>query len=475
MNFTYLLLLLTFTGTQCFVEAQTEQNSNLLHDHSDSVPKADIVEFKKLAPNATPAEPLVINKENSFDGCLAYSFDVLATGFEQNGTLTYLALEAIHLQNSAPIREQFYTVEKSANQRQDVKFGVVFDPQFSPDGKYILFKFGDTGTYGAYNLYVLDIKSNVVKMISKRKLSYRRTLWSPDSKYVAYVAGSDAQGLVTQGEFSLGALRLYACQWEVAEERLVVENDTIRGSFAWATPHTLLYGVLPDETPDSNRAENKQGESQKGIAPRPNIYEYSVEQGKSRLLIKDGYRPLASADGQWIAFFGSEHPKAPYPLSSFWMEKPGDAVLTVARNEGGERKSLNLESGLCPYVIWEPDNRHLLTIQDVENGVVNGRAKVTEWDIQTGKFRVIAILEEEKFGRAISDFKPLSFSPDGSTLFFSAFELMGRRVKGTRGVFMAERNSLHALNLATGEVTPVAQFKSNWGVDWLPTMTHKEQ
>ena len=456
------LLLLACVGIQGCVNAQTEQNPNSSH-RSKLATQVTMVEFKKLAPDATPQGLPEINRNGGFEGQLTFAFDALAQGFEQKGTPTYLAVETIQSADGTPNKPQFYTVEKSPSQRQDVKFGVIFDPQFSPNGEYILFKFGNADTYGTYKLYVLNVKTNAIKMISKRMLSCRKTLWSPDSKYVAYVDGGDSQGFVEHGDFLLAPLQLYVCHWQNAEEHLVVENNSLIDSFSWMAPHVLLYGVLPDDAQASNEAKNS---SEKSSCP--NIYEYSVDERKSRLLIKDGYRPTASSDGQWVAFFGSEKPRVPYPLRSSWMKKPGDAVLTIAQNDGSKRKSLNLEAGLYPYVIWKPDNRHLLTIQDVENGGVNGRAQVTEWDIQTGKFRVIATLEEAKFGRAISDFKPLSFSPDGSTLFFLSFERVGQRIEGMRGVFVAERNSLHALDLATGKVTPVVQFKSNWGMDWLP-------
>ena len=471
MKFIWFSCWLVFVGICCSVETQVEaqvKEDSIPHHRSSPDSKSSAIEFNSVASDVITEKPLLPTENNDFYGHLAYCFDILSKSFEQNGTFTYLASKEIKANGNDSKETRLYTVEKSPDQRQDIKLGIIFDPQFSPNGKFILFKFGNPDRYGSYNLYVLEVASNVVQMISKRKLTYRKTVWSPDSQYVAYVAGGDAQGHVTQGEWSLGSLRLYVCQWKTAEERLVVQNNTVRGSFAWTAPHTLIYAALPDLGQQGDSLENQRAESQKLRASRPNIYEYAVDQEKSSLLMQDGYLPISSPDGQWIAFFGSEKPDAPYPLSSSWMEKPGDAVLMIAPYKGGERKSLNLESGLYPYVVWMPDNRHLLTIQNVEDGVINGQAKVTEWDIQTGKFRVVTTLQEKDFGRAISDFKPLSFSADGATLFFVAFELVGRRIEEMRGVFMAERNSVHAMNLSTGEVSLVAQFKNNWGVDWLP-------
>lgn len=478
-----LTLLLVLVGASCVAKVQSEPKSPPSHGHSSSGLKDSAADFNLVLSDAAPDDPLVSTGPSRWSGHLAYSFDVLRKGFEQAGIPSYLVVREVKAnEDIAAVKAHFYTVEKSAGQRQDIKSGVIFDPQFAPDGKHVLFKFGSPDTYGSYQLHVLDTTSNTVRLVSQRKLIYRKTIWSPDSKYIAYVSGGDAQGRTIQGEWYLGPLRLYICHWKTGKESLVTENDTVRGSFAWAAPHTLLYAALSESEQEvmeklpqqSDAVKNQQPiKQQAGVNPRPSIYEYSVEQDKSQLLIRDGYRPIPSADGQWIAFFGSEQPDKPYPLVRSWMERPGDAVLTVAEREGRERKALTLESGLYPYVVWAPDGRHLLTIQDIEDGVVNGQAKVTEWDAQTGKLRVVTILQEKNFGRAISDFKPLTFSSNGATLFFTAFELIGRRIEETRGTFMTERNSLHAIDVPTGNISPIAQFKRNWGIDWFTSPAPK--
>jgi hypothetical protein len=472
-----LFLLLVLIGTSSIAGAQDEPQASTPHTHSVSEPRADETDFNLVAPDKTPKEPLLPGGLSKWSGNLVYAFDSLQKGFEQTGIASYLVLKEVKANEDIPTaKARFYTVKKTAEQRRDIKFGVIFDPQFAPNGKHILFKFGNPDTYGSYHLYILDTASDKIRLATPRTLTYRKTAWSPDSEYIAYVSGGDAQGRTIQGEWYLGPLRLYACHRETGKESLVVENDTVRDSFSWANPHTLLYAVLSKPEQEvvqklwqrqRDATDNQQGKRQTTVNPRPSIYEYSVEQGKARILIPDGYRPLSSANGEWIAFFGSEEPNKAYPLRRSWMERPGDAVLTLSRYEGSERKALNLEPGFYPYILWTPNSRHLLTVQDVEDGVKDGQAKVTEWDARTGKFRVITVLQEKNFGRAISDFQPVEFAPDNTSLFIKAFELTGRRIDGAKGVFMTERNSLHAIELATGNISPVAQFKHNWGIDWF--------
>lgn len=65
--------------------------------------------------------------------------------------------------------------------------GAPYDPQFSPDGRFVLWKFGIIGSpYVSYAMFVLDLKTGVVKRVENPLTgqayypSVREVYWSPD-------------------------------------------------------------------------------------------------------------------------------------------------------------------------------------------------------------------------------------------------------------------------------------------------------
>ncbi len=347
MRYKILFSLLAVVCTSHAIKAQDEH-------------RIEGIRFESIDSGQVTADPIRPGGLSECRGRLVYAFDNLQKGFEKTGISTYLALKEINEnEDISTVKTRYYTVRKDSQQRRDIKFGVIFDPQFSPNGKYILFKFGTPDIYGSYYLYVLDIASNKAQLVTKRALSYRKTSWSPDSDYIAYVSGGDATGQVTQGERYLGPLRLYACRWKTGEENLAVENDSVRDNFAWGSPHTLIYAALSESEQETLEKQwQTQGVTQslrnkrKIIGnPQPRIYEYSVEQGKSQILITDGYRPYPSPNSELIAFYGSGNMNKPRSLSRSWMEKPKDADLIISSHKGDVRKRLETGLGSYPYFL----------------------------------------------------------------------------------------------------------------------------
>jgi Tol biopolymer transport system component len=368
----------------------------------------------------------------------------------------------------------------------------VFDPQFSPDGRYILFKYGGIDRYNLYRLYVLDTVTNQLKLVSDKQLSYSLTSWSPDGNYIAFVERGDFEGGVFQLEYYVGPLCLYVCNWRTGEEHLVFRSDSVRGPFSWLGSHTLMYGALSDadekilkkqwetraeyvsQQSQNNQKNEKPDENTNKVAaattPQPNIYEYSVEDRKSKLLFKDGYRPEPSPDGKWIAFFGSEHPDKPYPLRPGWQDNPQGAALSVARLDGTERVVLNRQGGPYPFVYWLPGNQRLLTLEQIRySSDGDAQAQVKVWDLKTKRFRIVSTLQAKDFEfspRSVVEpqFRPRYFADDSSTLFISVHEYTARNPDIP--YMSLSRSTMQAVNLLTGKITPIAQIQNAFGLDW---------
>lgn len=344
-----------------------------------------------------------------------------------------------------------YTFERSSAYSDQE----VFSPVLSPNGEYILFKFGDPGSVvNRYQLYILDIKMKSLTRVVSRPLSYELVSWSPDSNYICFVDNGDYMGNINLLGDYIGPLKLYVCYWRTGKENLVIANDTIRGPFQWIAPHTLFYGVLP-----------KTDETRTTSSPvvRPNIYEFMVENGKSSLIIKDGYRPFPSTDGKFVAFFGSENPDNPFPLLANWEEQPQGISLVVTKRHSSNRVPLNREGSYYPSLQWFPRSNHLLSIDQIAKGS-SIEAQVKEWDVNTQSFRQVALLQAKNYKlTALSPsflaFSLVNVSPDESKLRVIVTEIVAQ------GIFSY---SLREVDLRTGAVTSVAQLKGVAGVSWIP-------
>lgn len=434
-------------------------------------------------------DPLQVQATSNVNGRLAYTYNILPKDYKKTGFPTFLVVRQIFSANpghSILGASQTYSVNKVEKGNTNAKYDVIFDPLFSSDGRYILFKFGDTDTNGAFHPHVLDTQTNELNLISDKDLLCRQVSWSPDGNYITTIDGGfDADGHTVEvrpeGEFHSVPLHLYMSDWKIHQEHLVVQNDTVLNSFAWIAPHTLICGLLPlrDQEVLQRVWRSKQIDqlstsksklptnSKSGNIARPNIYTYSVETGKITLLIKDGYRPTPSPDGKWIAFFGSEDPHNPLPLKEDWTEQANGSYLTIAELDGSNRTILNLEKGSYSHIIWEPDNRHLLAVEEKGSGI-NSQSQITEWDIITKRFRPVALLKAKELKPQVVGFKPLKLSADGASLFMVGASFLPEPYSDINGYYMTQNDSLLVLDIKTGTVSPVAHLKNDWGLSWHP-------
>ena len=226
------------------------------------------------------------------NGKLAHAFAILRK--PGSNTSSYLALHDMTDTNN---RESTltYLINKlkitSLDENEDTT-RLVYDPQISPNGRYVLFKYGQPWLNGLYRIYVLDIISRSLNLASKVYLRYKFVSWSPDSRYIAFAEGGDNEGnTIGWPDSYIGPINLYVCDWKTKKSSLVASNDTIRGPFRWLVPHELVYGLLSQRGQDilNKPSENDGGKtlikpannsnlaSEKKLQkePRPDIYIFS--------------------------------------------------------------------------------------------------------------------------------------------------------------------------------------------------------
>ena len=108
---------------------------------------------------------------------------------------------------------------------------------------------------------------------------------------MAYFQEGDVFGGESRGDT---ALQLHVYSLETGKSQMIVENPEVK-SFCWTNQHCLLYafnGLTPQKTAYDYYYE------------KPDIYEASLGSKSAKLLISEGYDPVASPNGRWIAFKG---------------------------------------------------------------------------------------------------------------------------------------------------------------------------
>lgn len=340
----------------------------------------------------------------------------------------------------------------------------LFDPKFSSDGTRILFKGGwPFESYGRYQLFMWDIKAQQLLMVGDAEsISYNDVFWSPDDNYIAYIRGGNTAGKAERGT---SQIQLRILDLRTGKSRRVAKNPGVT-RMAWTQQGTLLFTMLP-KNPGAKEEDDDPRDAAEGEEPgtpsQPSIYEAPIKGGKARLIIENGFDPVPSPDGKWIAFNsltapanGAINPNAPPDLHLF--------------NRARQERIL-LDSIGKAFVGWTPDGKSLVTIETVYGaGEVQGEAHIKLTDPATLRTRQVATLSARDFkviGRTVGSdqFKAIKFSRDGRFLFVNISE-----VTGESHPFLTTRETLQAIDLSSGGVFTVAQLEDPYarvlGWDW---------
>lgn len=406
-------------------------------------------------------------------------YDVLASTRAPNGRYVVendIFIRSIKAGSSASTPTTYHIQRK--------KGGGAFSPQFSPDGRFVLFKFGGIGTATTpFDMYVLDSQTHQVQVVKNPSTGeayspvFIDVRWSPDSQFLAWVEGVDEDGSRLKSD---QPAQLRVCNWRTGQSRIVGSGDVVTRSFSWAAPHSLCYSVLPPEpqlksAPPTSSSQREQApghiptvDELPLIQARPLSYEVDAQAGVPHLLLRDAYRPVVSPSGRKVAFFGSLDPAKPYPLRYNWTSVSGSALaLCTSARDGNERQARNIQASIYPDVIWQHDDRYLLTLEQTV-GSPQARAEVRQYDTIKNQAKVITTLKAtdvELVGRIVSQrqFQLLNVSPDDHRLYVLISQMVGSNPENTRYI---ERKSVISVNLLDGVTTTVAQTETSLGLDW---------
>lgn len=366
--------------------------------------------------------------------------------------------------------------------------GAPYDPQFSPDGRFVLWKFGIISPYVIYEMYVLDLKTNVVKRVEDPvtgqayQPSVREVRWSPDSKFLAWGEDVDFNkpGISLDAPFSL-----HICNWRTGRSRTVARGEEVRHAFSWVAPHTMFWSQLPphptllpppqtssspeDQTPGRGRSI----EDEPLIKEHPRLFEMdaAMATAKPREVLADAFRVVVSPSGKQLAFFGSYDISKPSPLRYDWSTVAGSAMyLSVANRNGSHHQAINIQAGSFPQLVWQHDDRHLLSLEiehtaaydlQEQNRPHSYNITLRQFDLTTNKMRILA--ESLPGG---DDDRLLSVSADDRTLYLFTNEALDEiKNKIFSGAYKVG-NSIIAIDLQSGKRTTIAQTINSLGLDW---------
>lgn len=352
---------------------------------------------------------------------------------------------------------------------------------FSPNGHYLLIRQGELSSFPYWQMYVLDCETHQATPVKHTAiLNYPLVSWSPDGQYLCYIVGGDISGSPYDplGGY-IGPLTLMICDWRAGIEYPVATADNLRGPFSWIAPNTLVYGYLSQdkqrvleslrrrlaELPKNKTAAASDSTTQirRSLQEiQPDVFQYSPTSRSNQRVIGNAFRPIVSPDGQHVVYFGSEDVKNPIPLREGWEDFPSGSALVVGRMDGTERVALNVFRSY-PRVIWQKDNRHLLTVEEV----AADRAQVKQWDTQSGQFRVLAdVRVRVNIGSASTPQEPqvvpLRLSDDGKQLLLRVTEISGRDPSGNWNIL---NYSIRSLDLSSSTVETVVEVNNSSGLD----------
>lgn len=328
-----------------------------------------------------------------------------------------------------------------------------FDPQFSPDGKTVMFKVGSVGHRHSYHrLCFWDLATNQVQ-VGPGKLNYLFVYWSPNSKYVAYIKGGDIEG----NEAPRDPLSLYIYDVKAQKSRFIAKNPMVK-QMVWTAQNTLLYNVKQKQQESANA---------KPRAYLADIYMVPAGKGDPTLLLQNAFAPQPSPNGKKVAFFAwpEEGESETGEVKAIGQAQLG---LYVYDYEQKKRTPLRSAFSYLKFVgmRWMPNNRSLITLQELEESP-NAKAQLAVIDTSVPTSKNLMVLQAKDFqavGSRIEtqpQFKLLEVPNNGKVLFVETSEFVG-----WDSSLLIEEKSIQAVNLDTGKVDIVAKVRSSLGMNW---------
>lgn len=441
------VMLVFFAAIGCW--AQVEMKEVSPPEVSDSL-LANRAPAAPLPP--VPADPLI-------------SFDPAKSGC--NGQLVYSVLKQ-------PLEKQEYRTPYNLIVRKDesiVGFAVgkpevaeiMYDPLVSPDGKYVALKFGwPHDNNGKYRVYIWNLQSKTLTVGPQEKLSYPLLQWSPDGRYISYIAGGDQEGTYDQRRTPPIELKVF--DLETTSTSLIIRDEKSI-AHSWTDNNSILFCASRSANDNTNN--------------KADVYEYYIPSGISKSVIKDVYsssdpllrikqvRPEQSLDGRWIAFAALPNTEDEYLNinDKKVVHRPFVMLYDRKTNKRLAIRPIVLES----YDIFRwSRNGNLMRILEVVPSLGKQKCEVLSFDVETKTVSTRGQIElnSELPDRLLTD--PLfSFASNypNDHIFIKTKQYIGPPKDGYYRVV----SSLYSLNQSE-ERSAIAVFESYFGTftgfDW---------
>lgn len=398
-----------------------------------------VLQSVQVFKNALSEDPLTVVSPRALNGVLTYDFP--ARNFSRGVT--------VRMFRDGEQQVVTYLLKLA----DPLKRGA-YDAQRSSSGRYISFKYGNgAGFSDSYKLCVFDTQTNTLKVASEETLHFRDFFFSPNGRYIALVEGGNYWGQVN----TTGASPLKLLCYDVAKDvaTVVPVKKIVPRSLTWS-PNNVLYFSAQVDLPDASSSRRK-----------PDLYAFVPGTTGTTRRFSDCYLPRFSVDGKKVAFFGSEDPAKPFPLTERWQTVANYMALSVANLDGTERITLTTQRGLYSDVVWSGSGR---TIYELKLVQASPRATlvVTKWNLQSRTREDVATLvatDYEAQGR--DNFDPqislIGLSGREDKMLFSVTE----NVAGDpNSPILPIRQMLQVLDPTTGTVTQMTTTRKSLSYHW---------
>ena len=305
------------------------------------------------------------------------------------------------------------------------KLRSVSDPQVSPDGKWIAYTVGTIDLEKDKrdsDLWMVSADgSDRIRLTSTPETSESSPRWSPDGRYLAFLAARGDEEEKKRG----GQVWLLDRRGGEAQKLTDIKGGV--AEFSWSPDGKRLVLAVNDYDPNSD-PEKKEGWKRKAKPPividryhfkqdregyleslHKHLQLFDVESKKSEVLTSGSYdegNAVWSPDGKWIAFV-SNHEKDPDRADN-------NDVFVIEAKPGAVARQLTTFPGPDDgRPAWSPDSQSIAYLQgDEPKFTAYNRNKLAIAPLSGGAPRILtAALDRPVQG-------PVYWSADGKTLTF---------------------------------------------------------